>query len=134
MNILKVHKCAVCGWTAEDVATFRGHIPQHKCDGSSHQCQECGLCYTSRRSLARHLFIVHRLKEPQGLARFNGRGRDDDDDESQRENQLEVADGTPSTKCKVCGRMFETEGNLNTHMRTHGMAFIKAKRLSAAEK
>ncbi|XP_040053784.2 zinc finger protein 532 [Gasterosteus aculeatus] len=134
VNILKVHKCAVCGWTAEDVAAFRGHIPQHKCDGSSHQCQECGLCYTSRRSLARHLFIVHRLKEPQGLARFNGRGRDDDDDESQRENQLEVADGTPSTKCKVCGRMFETEGNLNTHMRTHGMAFIKAKRLSAAEK
>ncbi|KAM8827460.1 zinc finger protein 532 isoform 1-T4 [Spinachia spinachia] len=134
VNILKVHKCAVCGLAAEDAAAFRAHIPQHKCDGSSHQCQECGLCYTSRRSLARHLFIVHRLKEPQGLARFNGRGREDDDDESQRENQLDAADGTPNTKCKVCGRMFETEGNLNTHMRTHGMAFIKAKRLSAAEK
>ncbi|XP_037341292.2 zinc finger protein 532 [Pungitius pungitius] len=140
VNISKVHECAVCGLVAEDAAAFRGHIPQHKCDGSSHQCQECGLCYTSRRSLARHLFIVHRLKEPQGLARFNGRGGDDDgngvndDDESQRENQLDAADGTPNTKCKVCGRMFETEGNLNTHMRTHGMAFIKAKRLSAAEK
>ncbi|XP_068430350.1 zinc finger protein 532 [Clinocottus analis] len=129
VNILKVHKCAVCGFATEDVAAFHEHIPQHKSDGSSHQCQECGPCYTSRRSLARHLFIVHRLKEPQGLGR---RGKDDD--ESQRENQLEVADGTPSTTCKVCGRMFETEGNLNTHMRTHGMAFIKSKRLSAAEK
>ncbi|XP_032395739.1 zinc finger protein 532 isoform X2 [Etheostoma spectabile] len=130
VNILKVHKCAVCGFTTEDIGAFHEHIPQHKSDGSSYQCQECGLCYTSHRSLARHLFIVHRLKEPQGLARYNARGKDDD--ESQRENQLD--DGTPNTKCKVCSKMFETEGNLKTHMRTHGMAFIKSKRLSAAEK
>ncbi|XP_070780718.1 zinc finger protein 532 isoform X1 [Enoplosus armatus] len=132
VNILKVHKCAVCGFTTEDITVFQEHIPQHKSDGSSYQCQECGLCYTSHRSLARHLFIVHRLKEPQGLARYNGRGKGDD--ESQRENQLDVTDenndGTPNTKCKVCGKMFETEGNLNTHMRTHGMAFIKSKRLA----
>uniref|UniRef100_A0A1A8S1M1 Zinc finger protein 532 n=1 Tax=Nothobranchius rachovii TaxID=451742 RepID=A0A1A8S1M1_9TELE len=136
VNILKVHKCAVCGFTTEDVAAFHKHIPQHKSDGSSFQCQECGLCYTSHRSLARHLFIVHRLKEPQGLGQYKGRGREDE--ESQRENQLDIKDenddGTPSTKCKVCGKMFETEGNLNTHMRTHGMAFIKSKRQSMAEK
>lgn len=132
VNILKVHKCAVCGFTTENITAFHEHIPQHKSDGSSYQCQECGLCYTSHRSLARHLFIVHRLKEPQGLGRYNGRGKGDD--ESQRENQLDITDenndGTPSTKCKVCGKMFETEGNLNTHMRTHGMAFIKSKRLT----
>ncbi|XP_030598830.1 zinc finger protein 532 [Archocentrus centrarchus] len=136
VNILKVHKCAVCSFTTEDIAAFHEHIPQHKSDGSSYQCQECGLCYTSHHSLARHLFIVHRLKEPHGLARYKGRTKEDE--ESQRENQLDVtdenSDGTPNTKCKVCGKMFETEGNLNTHMRTHGMAFIKAKRLSAAEK
>ncbi|AWP15403.1 putative zinc finger protein 532 [Scophthalmus maximus] len=136
VNIPKVHKCAVCGFPTEDIAAFHKHIPQHKSDCSSHQCQECGLCYTSNRSLARHLFIVHRLKEPQGLGRYNGRAKGDD--ESQRENQLDVTDenndGTPNTKCKVCGKTFETEGNLNTHMRTHGMAFIKSKRLSAAEK
>ncbi|KAM6976011.1 zinc finger protein 532 isoform 1-T2 [Tautogolabrus adspersus] len=136
VNILKIHKCAVCGFATEDILAFHEHIPQHKSDGSSFQCRECGFCYTSPRSLARHLFIVHRLKEPQGLARYNGRGKEDD--ESQRENQLDVTDenndGTPNIKCKVCGKKFETEGNLNTHMRTHGMAFIKSKRLSAAEK
>lgn len=136
VNIIKLHKCAVCSFTTEDIAAFHKHIPQHKSDGSSYQCQECGLCYTSSRSLARHLFIVHRLKEPQGLGRYSGRGKEDE--ESQRENQLDVAnenkDGTPNTKCKVCGKMFETEGHLNTHMRTHGMAFIKSKTLSAAEK
>lgn len=136
VNILKVHKCAVCGFTTEDITAFHKHIPQHRSDGSSYQCQECGLCYTSHRSLARHLFIVHRLKEPQGLARYNGRGKDDD--ESQRENQMDIMDknndGTPNTKCKVCGKTFETETHLNTHMRTHGMAFIKSKRLNAVEK
>ncbi|XP_062269413.1 zinc finger protein 532 [Platichthys flesus] len=136
VNIPKVQKCAACGFTSEDIAAFHKHIPQHKSDGSSYQCQECGLCYTSNRSLSRHLFIVHRLKEQHGLARCNGRTRDDD--ESQRENKLDVTDenndGKPNTKCKVCGKMFETEGNLTTHMRTHGMAFIKSKRLSAAEK
>lgn len=137
VNILKVHKCAVCGLTTENVAAFHEHIPQHKCDGSSHQCQECGLCYTSPRSLARHLFIVHRLKEPQGLGRYNRQAKEEDE-ESQRENTLGVtdenSDGMPNTKCKVCGKIFETEGNLNTHMRTHGMAFIKSKRLNKTEK
>ncbi|XP_054613444.1 zinc finger protein 532 [Dunckerocampus dactyliophorus] len=134
VNIPKVHRCAVCGFTTEDVAAFHKHIPQHKSDHSSYQCQECGLCYTSPRSKARHLFIVHRLKEPQGLARYRGK----DDDENQRENHVDITagddDGTLNTKCKVCGKLFETEGNLNTHMRTHGMAFINAKRLSLAEK
>ncbi|XP_014896023.1 zinc finger protein 532 [Poecilia latipinna] len=136
VNILKNHKCAVCGFTTEDIAAFHKHIPQHKSDGSSHQCQECGLCYTSPRSLARHLFIVHRLKELKSLGRYNGRDREDE--ESQRENQLDVVDenndGTPNTKCKVCGNTFETEGHLKTHMRTHGMAFIRSKTLSAAQK
>lgn len=136
VNILKVHKCAVCSFTTEDIAAFHKHIPQHKTNGSSYQCQECGLCYTSHPSLARHLFIVHRLREPKGLGRFKGQVKGDD--ESQRENHMDIidenSDGKLNTKCKVCGKTFETEGNLNTHMRTHGMAFIKAKQLSAAEK
>ncbi|XP_061887291.1 zinc finger protein 532 isoform X3 [Entelurus aequoreus] len=134
VNIPKVHRCAVCGFTTEDLIAFHKHIPQHKSDHSSYQCQECGLCYTSLHSKSRHLFIVHRLKEPQCFARYRGK----DDNENQRENFMEVTaqddDGMSKTKCKVCGKQFETEGNLNTHMRTHGMAFIKAKRLSSAEK
>ncbi|XP_062333960.1 zinc finger protein 532 [Osmerus eperlanus] len=135
VNVFKDRTCAVCGFTTEEVDAFRGHIPQHKSDRSSFQCRECGLCYTSHPSLARHLFIIHRVKEPHSLARRYGAL---EDDESQQENQLgpsnSNADGTPETKCKVCGKMFETEGSLNTHMRTHGMAFIKSKRLSMAEK
>uniref|UniRef100_A0A8C5EU92 C2H2-type domain-containing protein n=1 Tax=Gouania willdenowi TaxID=441366 RepID=A0A8C5EU92_GOUWI len=131
LNIPKVHRCAVCNFTTENIIAFHEHIPQHKSDGSSDQCRECGLCYTCHRSLTRHLFIVHRLKEPQSLGRFRK-----EDEESRRALDVtdENSDGTPSTKCKVCGKMFETVGNLNSHMRTHGMAFIRAKRLSNAKK
>ncbi|XP_010601674.1 zinc finger protein 532 isoform X1 [Fukomys damarensis] len=134
INVFKVHKCAVCGFTTENLLQFHEHIPQHKSDGSSYQCRECGLCYTSHVSLSRHLFIVHKLKEPQPVSKQNGAGED-----SQQENKPgpedEASDGAASDrKCKVCAKTFETEAALNTHMRTHGMAFIKSKRMSSAEK
>ncbi|XP_024610690.1 zinc finger protein 532 [Neophocaena asiaeorientalis asiaeorientalis] len=134
INVFKVHKCAVCGFTTENLLQFHEHIPQHKSDGSSHQCRECGLCYTSHVSLSRHLFIVHKLKEPQPAAKQNGAG-----EESQQENKPgpedAPADGPVSDRtCKVCAKTFETEAALNAHMRTHGMAFIKSKRVSSAEK
>ncbi|CAI9561397.1 unnamed protein product, partial [Staurois parvus] len=82
INVFKVHKCAVCGFTTENLLQFHEHIPQHKSDGSSYQCQECGLCYTSHVSLSRHLFIVHKLKEPQTSGKQNGSKED-----AQQENK-----------------------------------------------
>ncbi|XP_064902771.1 zinc finger protein 532-like isoform X3 [Columba livia] len=134
INVFKVHKCAVCGFTTENLLQFHEHIPQHKSDGSSYQCRECGLCYTSHVSLSRHLFIVHKLKEPQPVSKQNGSG-----EESQQENKPSQEDESSDSaasdrRCKVCAKTFETEAALNTHMRTHGMAFIKSKRMSSAEK
>ncbi|XP_035383208.1 zinc finger protein 532 [Electrophorus electricus] len=126
VNVFKTHKCAMCNFTTEDLVRFHEHIPQHKTDVSSHQCRECGLCYTSHHSLARHLFIVHKLKEPPGSGRHS--------DQQENTPAPEETQGIPDTQCKVCGKAFETEAALNTHMRTHGMAFIKSKRLSVAEK
>lgn len=116
VSVLKTHRCAVCSFSTTELPLFRKHLPSHKTDGSSHQCSECGLCYTSRHSLARHLFIVHKMKEPPSA------------------QQQENAPNVPNTQCRVCGKTFDTEPALNTHMRTHGMAFIKSKRLSTAEK
>uniref|UniRef100_A0A8D0BNL3 Zinc finger protein 592 n=1 Tax=Salvator merianae TaxID=96440 RepID=A0A8D0BNL3_SALMN len=63
---LKAHwKCAKCGFATASETEFLGHIPQHKTDSSTHQCLLCGLCYTSRISLNRHLFIVHKVKDPE---------------------------------------------------------------------
>ncbi|XP_075582631.1 zinc finger protein 532 isoform X2 [Pelecanus crispus] len=134
INVFKVHKCAVCGFTTENLLQFHEHIPQHKSDGSSYQCRECGLCYTSHVSLSRHLFIVHKLKEPQPVSKQNGSG-EDNQQENKPNHEDESSDSTASDRrCKVCAKTFETEAALNTHMRTHGMAFIKSKRMSSAEK
>ncbi|KAM9213557.1 zinc finger protein 532 isoform 3-T3 [Leptosomus discolor] len=134
INVFKVHKCAVCGFTTENLLQFHEHIPQHKSDGSSYQCRECGLCYTSHVSLSRHLFIVHKLKEPQPVSKQNGSG-EDNQQENKPNHEDDSSDSTASDRrCKVCAKTFETEAALNTHMRTHGMAFIKSKRMSSAEK
>ncbi|XP_019896036.2 zinc finger protein 592 isoform X1 [Esox lucius] len=63
---LKPHfRCFKCGFTTEDGAHFRQHIPQHKTDGNTPQCLHCGLCFASLLSLNRHMFIVHKVKEPE---------------------------------------------------------------------
>ncbi|KAM3848753.1 zinc finger protein 532 isoform 3-T3 [Vipera latastei] len=134
INVFKVHKCAVCGFTTENLLQFHEHIPQHKSDGSSYQCRECGLCYTSHVSLSRHLFIVHKLKEPQPVSKQNGSGEDSQQENKPSHEEESVDRSTSDRKCKVCAKTFETEAALNTHMRTHGMAFIKSKRMSSAEK
>uniref|UniRef100_A0A2K5CC72 C2H2-type domain-containing protein n=1 Tax=Aotus nancymaae TaxID=37293 RepID=A0A2K5CC72_AOTNA len=126
INIFKIHRCAMCGFTTENLLQFHRHIPHHyKSDGSSYQCQECGLCYTSHVSLSRHLFIV---------VKQNGAG-EGNQQENKPSHKDESPDGAMSDrKCKVCAKTFETEAALNTHMRTHGMPFIKSKRVSSAEK
>ncbi|ETE66739.1 Zinc finger protein, partial [Ophiophagus hannah] len=134
INVFKVHKCAVCGFTTENLLQFHEHIPQHKSDGSSYQCRECGLCYTSHVSLSRHLFIVHKLKEPQPVSKQNGSGEDSQQENKASPEEESTDRSTSDRKCKVCAKTFETEAALNTHMRTHGMAFIKSKRMSSAEK
>uniref|UniRef100_A0A2K5YK38 C2H2-type domain-containing protein n=1 Tax=Mandrillus leucophaeus TaxID=9568 RepID=A0A2K5YK38_MANLE len=95
INVLQVHRCVVCGFTTENLLQFHEHIPQHKSDGSSYQCRECGLYYTSHVSLSRHLFIVHRLKEPQPGPSKMGLGT--------------ITNRRTNPKCKVCTKTFETE-------------------------
>ncbi|XP_053128818.1 zinc finger protein 592 [Hemicordylus capensis] len=63
---LKAHwKCAKCGFATASDTEFQEHIPRHKSDSSTFQCLLCGLCYTSHISLNRHLFIVHKVKDPE---------------------------------------------------------------------
>ncbi|XP_047239582.1 zinc finger protein 592 isoform X2 [Girardinichthys multiradiatus] len=58
-------RCSKCGFITDDSTEFQQHIPQHKTDDNTPQCLRCGLCFTSVFSLNRHLFIVHKVKDPK---------------------------------------------------------------------
>uniref|UniRef100_A0A3Q3X298 C2H2-type domain-containing protein n=1 Tax=Mola mola TaxID=94237 RepID=A0A3Q3X298_MOLML len=108
-----VFRCVPCGFSTEDGAEFQRHIPQHRADTASFQCLQCGVCFASAGSLSRHRFITHRVRDTQG-----------DADRGAPRTLGEDGDGNLS--CKVCGRRFDKASDLNTHFRTHGMAFLTA--------
>uniref|UniRef100_A0A674ISB2 Zinc finger protein 687 n=1 Tax=Terrapene triunguis TaxID=2587831 RepID=A0A674ISB2_9SAUR len=112
-------RCRKCGYVACSAAEFQEHIPQHRTDESSHQCRECGLCFTSQVSLNRHRFITHKKKKGAGEV----------EEPSPRSGHEGGAQRSADGKlvCKVCGKCFDTQLNLKTHFRTHGMAFIRAR-------
>uniref|UniRef100_UPI0037E7F33E zinc finger protein 687a n=1 Tax=Semicossyphus pulcher TaxID=241346 RepID=UPI0037E7F33E len=139
-------RCAICGFATEDQPLFLEHISQHQrggTEGGGQQCQQCGACFTSLSSLARHRFITHKVRnaftENQQSVSLHaapspGNSRNHDDkssvDGSAPASPSSIAPGMEeegSLACKVCGKQFEKASDLNTHFRTHGMAFISAR-------
>ncbi|XP_071251597.1 zinc finger protein 687a-like [Salvelinus alpinus] len=145
--------CAPCGFTTEDRAVFLDHIPQHRSEalggGVSLQCLQCGACFASAPSLSRHRFISHRVRDtpPDNHSRHGHNDRfltsslGNHGDGSPRGGSLPGSpsssshpptplgeDGEGRVGCKVCGKRFEKVSDLNTHFRTHGMAFITARK------
>ncbi|XP_035384867.1 zinc finger protein 687b [Electrophorus electricus] len=120
-------RCTPCGFTTQDWEEFQRHIPSH-CDGesASQQCLQCGACFTSAGSLSRHRFITHRLRHEQdgrgAVAPSPGASPHTASPSSPRAGE----EGEAGMSCRVCGRRFDKASDLNTHFRTHGMAFITA--------
>ncbi|XP_043936448.1 zinc finger protein 687 [Protopterus annectens] len=117
-------RCRKCGFVTDTTSDFYSHIIQHRTDSSSHQCRECGLCFTSALSLNRHRFIIHKVKDTA-----------DDTADLQSYCVLSEEPGTAEGKaqCKVCKKVFDSQLNLKTHFRTHGMAFIKERKKLIAD-
>lgn len=135
----KGFRCAPCGFTCDDQAVFLDHISQHRkgtAGGSTQQCLQCGVCFTSNHSLSRHRFIVHKMRDQdnQDTPNLCPAPSPDFDDRSSHGFSAPASpafaqglDGESTLACKVCGKQFEKMADLNTHFRTHGMAFINAR-------
>uniref|UniRef100_A0A3Q2YIP5 Zinc finger protein 687b n=1 Tax=Hippocampus comes TaxID=109280 RepID=A0A3Q2YIP5_HIPCM len=123
-----VFRCVPCGFSTEDGAEFQRHIPQHRADTASFQCLQCGVCFASAGSLGRHRFITHRVRDAQGeLDRSAGRASPDGSPHAGGASPQALGEeGDGNLICRVCGRRFDKASDLNTHFRTHGMAFLTA--------
>ncbi|KAM3596756.1 uncharacterized protein V6R79_020132 [Siganus canaliculatus] len=122
-----IFRCVPCGFSTEDGAEFQRHIPQHRADTASFQCLQCGVCFASAGSLGRHRFITHRVRDTQSDGdRGTPRAHGSPDGSPAASPQALGEDGEGNLSCKVCGRRFDKASDLNTHFRTHGMAFLTA--------
>ncbi|XP_074542271.1 zinc finger protein 687b isoform X2 [Halichoeres trimaculatus] len=120
-----IFRCVPCGFTTEDGIEFQRHIPQHRADTASFQCLQCGVCFASAGSLGRHRFITHRVRDTQSEAeRSNPRTHGSPDGSPAGSPQALGEDADGNLSCRVCGRRFDKASDLNTHFRTHGMAFL----------
>ena len=127
------------------------------------QCQECGLVFTVAPSLKRHLFVVHQIRNFSAYLSDSGmdlvsqpkeedvimpthtvnppldnilamkfRGQKPILPKVPPKEELNMDDY--GLECKVCYRLYDSVGELRSHMRTHGMAFIRSKRYSETPK
>ncbi|CAG5958022.1 unnamed protein product [Menidia menidia] len=110
-------RCSKCGFITANSTEFQQHIPQHKSNENTPQCLHCGLCFTSVLSLNRHLFIVHKVKDPERVAKAEGdpekadvvgqdpderQGRSEEADERQNEASPHVSESPHCTKATDC--------------------------------
>lgn len=116
-------RCAPCGFSTLDRGEFQQHILKHRdSESASLQCVQCGACFASAASLSRHRFITHKLRQDQQDSRHTSHTPKSGEEEKGDE------EGEGSMSCRVCGRRFDKASDLNTHFRTHGMAFISARK------
>ncbi|MFO0007267.1 MAG: C2H2-type zinc finger protein, partial [bacterium] len=86
------HRCGVCRAKFTRRADFTTHILGHRGsssvvgdgvnDDAIHQCEDCGACFASAASWARHRLLIHRIREAEEES-----GEDFSDEEEEQEQE-----------------------------------------------
>ena len=152
----KEFTCAKCNFVCKEREEFQTHIAKHKSvEEDALQCHECGMSFMVLPSLKRHLFMVHKIRNIKRYQEESGvdletpaehpdtkrpfrmnrhaalqNGYSSRESDSTRDSDTEY--DSSIMECNVCYKEFENESLLRKHMRMHGMAFIRSRRLDPA--
>ncbi|XP_046562651.1 LOW QUALITY PROTEIN: zinc finger protein 532-like [Haliotis rubra] len=132
-----LYTCAKCPVIMEDAAHFAEHIKEHNSDNTN-QCPDCGLCFTILATLKKHLFLVHKIRDSNKYLQDRGMKTEEEEIISDSEelspppvkktkwlnDSVVMRKSANPLECTVCSRTFDTDRQLKTHMRIHGMAFL----------
>ena len=142
-------QCCRCDFKASTREEFSSHISCHLSNSEAQQCQECGMCFSTKPSLKRHLMMVHKIRDfttyrtetgfdinkpvhtdinrafYQASEAFRSH-------RSPVQSPVKQAQESNPLECQVCYKVFPDTNALSKHGRTHGMAFIRSKRSQTA--
>ena len=124
--------CAKCEFRAGDRAAFARHIGAHRSRECGAQCPDCGLCFAVTPALKRHLRVVHRVTDMAGYERETGVVLASPPASPPPAPLSPLPTPTNPLQCGVCQRVFDDALAVRTHMRTHGMAFIRSNCIASA--
>ncbi len=141
--------CARCDFATNNRSDFQHHIDEHSLPGKDMlQCRECGLDFTVQPSLKKHLLMVHRVRDFSKYQQECGVDLTSAPQELPlhtlahiKQKVIKLKDNTKkaesveqkkpsSNECTVCYKVFDNPNTLQKHMRNHGMAFIRSKRMT----
>ncbi|XP_076060272.1 uncharacterized protein LOC143036594 isoform X2 [Oratosquilla oratoria] len=120
----KAFKCTLCGYGTNSKEKLDHHVEKHK-SPEGHVCTECEASFVTRPSLARHMFFAHKIKIPVSEEEKQGEEESQKELNKRKKGELEESDDMLENKCRVCKKNCQTELELYSHLRTHGMAFLK---------
>ncbi|CAH1252726.1 ZNF532 [Branchiostoma lanceolatum] len=124
-------QCAKCEFTTEVKEEFLQHFPQHRLNHTSMQCMECSTSFRSEEALRNHLFVQHEYRDQDELTSVLSEMVTYAEKANSQQDGGVNGLANPHNECSVCFKRFDSDSALKTHMRTHGMAFIRSKRSSS---
>ncbi|RWS26451.1 Zinc finger protein 592-like protein [Leptotrombidium deliense] len=119
--------CSLCGYTCAEEEQFKMHMNVHKNDKAPFLCYECGSCFVAAPSYKRHLQSEHKIENGNDyIAKYLPELYETVSEDNVDVISLIQDESLTEAICPVCKAIYANSTDLKTHVRVHGMAFIKS--------
>jgi len=120
--------CSHCSFKCESKLILRSHYSTHRSNKAPYLCLECGSSFVTFLSLERHLLSQHSIADSKEYLKKNLSDLYKLHFDQEDVNLLEIIHDQQSTvsTCPICSKTCLDSVDLKSHVKVHGMAFIKS--------